>query len=88
MHRAIKRQRCIVALAWLGRPVAPTTAQGMQLKLQPTSMQSPGDGSLLVGMVRGNKRTQMLCLRVVQGHLTLIAGMSGLPLTCAIRPAP
>ncbi|MGB3450521.1 MAG: hypothetical protein WBA58_08520 [Giesbergeria sp.] len=54
------------------------------LGLQPTSMQPPDDDSLLVGVARGNKRTQMLCLRVVQGHLTLVAGRNGLPLTGVI----
>ena len=54
------------------------------LGLQPTSMQPPDDDSLLVGVARGNKRTQMLCLRVVQGHLTLVAGADGLPLADVI----
>ncbi len=50
------------------------------LGLQPTSVQPPDDGSLLVGVARGSKRTQMLCLRAAQGHLTLVAGTNGLPL--------
>lgn len=54
------------------------------LGLQQTSVQPPDEGSLLIGVVRGKKRTQMLCLRVVQGHLRLVAGADGLPLTDVI----
>ena len=54
------------------------------LGLQQTSVQPPDEGSLLIGVVRGKKRTQMLCLRVVQDHLTLVAGAGGLPLADVI----
>lgn len=49
------------------------------LGLQQTSVHPSEDGLLPVGMVRGNKRTQMLCLRV-QGHLALVVGAATLPL--------
>ena len=54
------------------------------LGLQQTTVPPPDDGSLLIGVARGNKRTQMLCLRVVQDHLTLVAGTDGLPLADVI----
>jgi len=54
------------------------------LGLQQTTVPPPDDGSLLIGVARGNKRTQMLCLRVVQDHLTLVAGAGGLPLADVI----
>ena len=54
------------------------------LGLQQTTVPPPDDGSLLIGVARGSKRTQMLCLRVVQGHLTLVAGADGLPLADVI----
>ena len=54
------------------------------LGLQQTTVPPPDDGSLLIGVARGSKRTQMLCLRVVQGHLRLVAGADGLPLTDVI----
>lgn len=43
------------------------------LGLQPTTVQPSEDGLLPIGMARGNKRTQMLCLRL-QGHLALVVG--------------
>ena len=40
----------------------------------------PSDAGLLpIGMARGNKRTQMLCLRV-HGHLALVVGTDAMPL--------
>ncbi len=54
------------------------------LGLQQTSMQPAEDGLLPIGMARGDKRTQMLCLRVVQGQVTLVAGANGLPLANVI----
>jgi hypothetical protein len=54
------------------------------LGLQQTTVPPPDDGSLLIGVARGHKRTQMLCLRVVQDHLTLVAGADGLPLADVI----
>ena len=54
------------------------------LWLQQTTVPPPDDGSLLIGVARGHKRTQMLCLRVVQDHLTLVAGTDGLPLADVI----
>lgn len=54
------------------------------LGLQQTSVQPAEDGLLPIGVARGNKRTQMLCLRVVQGQVTLVAGTEGLPLADVI----
>lgn len=54
------------------------------LGLVQTTVQ-PSDADLLpVGMARGIKRTQMLCLRV-QGHMTLVVGAAVLPLADVIR---
>ena len=49
------------------------------LGLQQTAVQASEDGLLPIAMARGNKRTQMLCLRV-QGHLALVVGVNALPL--------
>ena len=49
------------------------------LGLVQTTVQPSEDGLLPVGMARGNKRTQMLCLRL-QGHLALVAGADAMPL--------
>lgn len=54
------------------------------LGLQQTSVQPTEDGLRPIGVARGNKRTQMLCLRVVQGQVTLVAGADGLPLADVI----
>ncbi|MBA3594256.1 MAG: hypothetical protein H0W47_10735 [Polaromonas sp.] len=54
------------------------------LGLMQTTVQ-PSEADLLpVGMARGIKRTQMLCLRV-QGHMTLVVGAAVLPLADVIR---
>ncbi len=53
------------------------------LGLVQTTVQPYEDGLLPIGMARGNKRTQMLCLRV-QGHLALVVGADAIPLTDAI----
>ena len=49
------------------------------LGLKQTTVQPSEDGLLPIGIARGNKRTQMLCLRV-QGHLALVVGAYALPL--------
>ena len=49
------------------------------LDLQQTIVQPSEDGLLPIGMARGNKRTQMLCLRA-QGHLALVVGADAIPL--------
>ena len=49
------------------------------LGLQQTTVQPPEPGLLPIGMARGNKRTQMLCLRL-QNHLALAAGANAIPL--------
>ena len=54
------------------------------LGLKQTSVQPAEDGLLPIGVARGNKRTQMLCLRVVKGQVTLVAGADGLPLADVI----
>ncbi len=54
------------------------------LGLVQTTVQ-PSEADLLpVGMARGIKRTQMLCLRV-QGHMTLVVGAAVLPLADVTR---
>jgi hypothetical protein len=53
------------------------------LGLQQTTVQPSEDGLLPIGMARGNKRTQMLCLRV-HGHLALVVGAGALPVADAI----
>lgn len=53
------------------------------LSLQRTTVQPSEDGLLPIGMARGNKRTQMLCLRL-DGHLALVAGAGALPVADAI----
>ena len=53
------------------------------LSLQRTSVQPSEVGILPIGMVRGHKRTQMLCLRVY-GILELVAGGKALPLADVI----
>ncbi len=54
------------------------------LGLMQTTVQPSDSGLLPVGMARGVKRTQMLCLRV-QGHMTLVVGAAVLPLADVIR---
>jgi hypothetical protein len=53
------------------------------LGLQQTTVQPSEDGLLPIGIARGNKRTQMLCLRV-QGHLALVVGTDAMPLADVI----
>lgn len=53
------------------------------LGLQQTTVQPSEDGLLPIGMARGNKRTQMLCLRV-HGHLALVVGTNAMPLADVI----
>lgn len=53
------------------------------LGLQQTTVQPSEAGLLPIGMARGNKRTQMLCLRI-QGHLALVVGADAIPLAEAI----
>lgn len=45
------------------------------LNLAQTTVQPSKDGLLPIGMARGDKRSQMLCLRV-QGHLAMVADAS------------
>jgi hypothetical protein len=49
------------------------------LGMPQTTIRPPEDGLLPVGMARGEKRTQMLCLRV-QDHLTLVVDAAAMPL--------
>lgn len=49
------------------------------LGLQQTTVQPSEPGLLPIGIARGNKRTQMLCLRV-QGQLALVVGTDAMPL--------
>lgn len=53
------------------------------LGLQQTTVPPSEAGLLPIGMARGNKRTQMLCLRV-QGHLALVVGTDAMPLADVI----
>ncbi len=53
------------------------------LSLQQTTVQPSEDGLLPIGIARGNKRTQMLCLRV-QGQLALVVGTNAMPLVDVI----
>ena len=53
------------------------------LGLQQTTVQPSEPGLLPIGIARGNKRTQMLCLRV-RGHLALVAGTNAMPLADVI----
>ena len=53
------------------------------LGLQQTTVLPSVDGLLPIGMARGNKRTQMLCLRL-DGRLALVVGAGALPLADAI----
>jgi hypothetical protein len=53
------------------------------LGLQQTTVQPSEVGLLPIGMARGNKRTQMLCLRV-HGHLALVVGTNAMPLADVI----
>lgn len=53
------------------------------LGLQQTTVQPSEDGLLPIGMARGNKRTQMLSLRV-QGHVALVVGADAMPLADVI----
>jgi hypothetical protein len=55
----------------------------VSLGLQQTTAQPTEGGLLPIGMARGKKRTQMLCLRV-QGHLALVVGANAIPLADAI----
>ena len=54
-----------------------------RLGLQQTTVQPSEHGLLPIGMARGGKRTQMLCLRV-HGHLALVVGANALPLADVI----
>ncbi len=56
---------------------------GASLGLVQTTVQPSEDGLLPIGMARGNKRTQMLCLRV-HGHLALVVGTNAMPLADVI----
>lgn len=49
------------------------------LGLQPTSVPSSEAGLLPIGMARGHKRSQMLCLRV-QDYVRLVVGAQAMPL--------
>ena len=49
------------------------------LGLVQTTVQPSDAGLLPIGMARGNKRTQMLCLRL-DGHLALVVGADAMPL--------
>ena len=49
------------------------------LDLKPSTVQATESGLLPIGIARGNKRTQMLCLRV-HGHLALVVGTNAMPL--------
>ena len=53
------------------------------LGLQQTTVQPSEPGLLPIGIARGNKRTQMLCLRV-RGHLALVAGTNAMLLADVI----
>ena len=53
------------------------------LRLVQTTVQPSEDGLLPIGMARGNKRTQMLCLRL-HGHLALVVGADAMPLADVI----
>ena len=53
------------------------------LGMTQTTIQPSEDGLLPIGIVRGDKRTQMLCLRV-QGHLALVVGTDAMPLADVI----
>lgn len=53
------------------------------LGLVQTTVQPSDAGLLPIGMARGNKRTQMLCLRV-HGHLALVVGADAMPLADVI----
>lgn len=53
------------------------------LGLQQTTVLPSVNGLLPIGMARGNKRTQMLCLRL-DGRLALVVGAGALPLADAI----
>lgn len=48
-----------------------------------TTVQPSDAGLLPIGIARGNKGTQMLCLRV-HGHLALVAGTNAMPLADVI----
>lgn len=56
---------------------------GASLGLVQTTVQPSEDGLLPIGIARGNKRTQMLCLRV-HGHLALVVGTDEMPLADVI----
>ena len=60
-----------------------TLMQAASLGLVQTTVQPSEAGLLPVGMARGIKRTEMLCLRV-QGHMTLVVGAAVLPLADVI----
>lgn len=53
------------------------------LGLQQTTVQPSEVGLLPIGIARGNKRTQMLCLRV-HGHVALVVGADAMPLADVI----
>jgi len=53
------------------------------LGLRQTTVQPSEGGLLPIGMARGDKRTQMLCLRL-HGHLALVVGADAMPLADVI----
>ena len=53
------------------------------LGLKQTAVPPTEDGLLPIGIASGNKRTQMLCLRV-QGHVALVVGVDAVPLADVI----
>ena len=53
------------------------------LGLVRTTVLPSEDGLLPIGMARGDKRTQMLCLRL-HGHLALVVGADAMPLADVI----
>jgi len=53
------------------------------LGMTQTTIKPSEDGLLPIGMARGDKRTQMLCLRV-QGHLALVVDAAAIPLADVI----
>lgn len=55
----------------------------VQTGLQQTTVQPSEDGLLPIGIARGNKRTQMLCLRV-PGHFVLVVGTDAMLLVDVI----
>ena len=54
------------------------------LGMRPESQRRPGDGLWELGLVKGKKRSQMLCLRT-SGNLALVAGDNTVLLTELVR---